>query len=284
MSWLERLRARWSADDDLAEEIAQHLEEKIQELVARGISRDGRVVAGPPRARQHHAGQGAEPRRLAVRRDRATCWIRRPLRMPLSPARQDVRCRVDHDDGARRSAPTPPSSASSTPCSFVRCHFPDSDRLVSVQSRDIRGTPHPTSLSYPTFFDFRRSNRVFEHMVSYRDEAFTLTDRVPAARVPGEIVSWDFFSALGVAPALGRGFRRRRGTAWNARRRPQPRAVDRPTSARTRATSAGPSQSTGNRMRLSASRRAVSGSLSCDGRSCGSRSRGTRLQEADSRH
>jgi hypothetical protein len=61
-------------------------------------------------------------------------------------------------------------------------------------------------LSYPTFFDFRRSNRVFEHLASYRDEAFTLTDRVPAARVAGEIVSWDLFTVLGVAPVLGRGF------------------------------------------------------------------------------
>ena len=84
--------------------------------------------------------------------------------------------------------------------------FPDSDRLVSVQSRDTRGTPHPTLLSYPTFFDFRRSNRVFEHLACYRDEAFTLTDRVPAAHMAGEIVSWDLFAALGVAPVLGRGF------------------------------------------------------------------------------
>jgi hypothetical protein len=28
--------------------------------------------------------------------------------------------------------------------------YPESDRLVSVKSRDIRGTPHPADLSYPT--------------------------------------------------------------------------------------------------------------------------------------
>ena len=89
MKWIDRLRARWSADADLAEEIAQHLEEKIEELVARGMLAHGRVVAGPPRARQHHAGQGAEPRRLAVRRAERPV-DRRPVFMALSQARQDA--------------------------------------------------------------------------------------------------------------------------------------------------------------------------------------------------
>src|SRR4029079_15445602 len=53
--------------------------------------------------------------------------------------------------------------------------FPDGDRLVSVQSRDVRGGAHPTPLSYPTFFDFRRHSRSFEHLVAYRDQDFTLT-------------------------------------------------------------------------------------------------------------
>src|SRR4029079_11606902 len=35
---------------------------------------------------------------------------------------------------------------------------------------------------------------------------FTLTDRTPAIRVSGQIVSWDLFDALRVTPALGRGF------------------------------------------------------------------------------
>src|SRR5439155_1652979 len=58
--------------------------------------------------------------------------------------------------------------------------YPESDRLVSVQSRDIRGTPHPTDLSYPTFFDFRAENNVFEHIVSYRDSEFTADRNRPA--------------------------------------------------------------------------------------------------------
>ncbi len=84
--------------------------------------------------------------------------------------------------------------------------YSEPDRLVAFRSMDRRGTPHPTSLSYPNFFDFRAQNLVFEHLVCYRDAAFTLTDSLPAIQVPGEIVSWDLFPLLGVRPELGRGF------------------------------------------------------------------------------
>jgi predicted permease len=86
--------------------------------------------------------------------------------------------------------------------------FAGPDRLMAFASIDRRGTPHPTSLSYPTFFDFRQQNRVFEHLVSYRDDRFTLSGSLPAIQVVGEIVSWDLFPLLGVQPELGPGFRR----------------------------------------------------------------------------
>src|SRR6185436_17714306 len=55
----------------------------------------------------------------------------------------------------------------------------DPDRLMAVRSIDRRGTPRPTQLSYPDFFDFRKQSRVFEHLVCYRDSGFTLTDALP---------------------------------------------------------------------------------------------------------
>lgn len=84
--------------------------------------------------------------------------------------------------------------------------YPEPDQLVSFRSLDTRGTPHSTSLSYPNFFDFRAKTQVFEHLVSYRDAQFTLTDSAPATQVSGEIVSWDLFPLLRVRPQLGRGF------------------------------------------------------------------------------
>ncbi|MEX2261727.1 MAG: ABC transporter permease [Bryobacteraceae bacterium] len=84
--------------------------------------------------------------------------------------------------------------------------FAEPDRLMAFRSMDRRGTPRPTQLSYPDFFDFRKQNRVFEHLACYRDAGFTLTDSLPAIQVIGEIVSWDLFPTLGVQPELGRGF------------------------------------------------------------------------------
>jgi predicted permease len=84
--------------------------------------------------------------------------------------------------------------------------YAEPDRLMAFRSLDRRGS-RPTLLSYPNFLDFRRENRVFEHLVSYRDAQFTLTDSLPAVSVTGEIVSWNLFPMLGIQPALGRGFR-----------------------------------------------------------------------------
>ena len=84
--------------------------------------------------------------------------------------------------------------------------FAEPDRLMAFRPMDRRGGPHPTSLSYPNFLDFRAQNRVFEHLVSYRDSRFTLSDAMPAIQVGAEIVSWDLFPLLGIQPELGRGF------------------------------------------------------------------------------
>lgn len=84
--------------------------------------------------------------------------------------------------------------------------YAEPERLMAFRSMDRRGTPHTTGLSYPNFFDFRKQNRVFEHLVSYRDSRFTLTDSLPAIQVAGMIVSWDLFQLLDVQPELGRGF------------------------------------------------------------------------------
>jgi predicted permease len=84
--------------------------------------------------------------------------------------------------------------------------YAEPERLMAFRSMDRRATPHPTSLSYPNFFELRKQNRVFGHLVSYRASRFTLTDSVPAIQVAGMIVSWDLFQLLGVQPQLGRGF------------------------------------------------------------------------------
>jgi putative ABC transport system permease protein len=204
MSWLGRFRMRRSAERDLAEEMHQHLEEKIQELVGRGVAQK----EASAQARREFGNvallqeQSRDVWRSALSGDllsdvRYACRFLRRSKMFAAASIVTIAVAV----GANAAVFSIVNAILLRPLPI-----PESDRLVSVQSRDIRGTPHPTSLSYPTFFDFRRANRVFENIVCYRDAAFTLTDSSPAIQVPGEIVSWDFFSALRVAPTLGRGF------------------------------------------------------------------------------
>jgi putative ABC transport system permease protein len=85
--------------------------------------------------------------------------------------------------------------------------YPEPQRLVAFASWDTgHGAPRPDNLSYPNFFDFRSANRVFEHLVCYRDSEFSIAGTSQAIHVDGEIVSWDLFDALRVSPELGRGF------------------------------------------------------------------------------
>jgi putative ABC transport system permease protein len=79
-------------------------------------------------------------------------------------------------------------------------------RLVSIQMSNPKHPGVTSGFSYPNFFDFRRENRVFAHMVTYHDNQFTLTGSGRPLHLDGEVVSWDLFRLLGVGQALGRGF------------------------------------------------------------------------------
>src|SRR5215475_9544800 len=60
--------------------------------------------------------------------------------------------------------------------------------------------------TYPDFADYRDQNEVFDGLVCYAETALNLSERGQTERVNGLQVSGNYFSALRVAPALGRGF------------------------------------------------------------------------------
>ena len=175
MTWLRRLVARRQLERDLAAEIDAHLAERTDELVAEGVSRD----EGHRRARREFGNVTAiEERGREVWR-----WA------TLENLWSDLRY------GARqlRGAPAFTLATVLTLALGIGVNaavfsvidavllrplpFSQSDRLVSVAPKDLRGGPHPVSLCYPTFFDFRRDNRVFESMASFREDQLTLTGR-----------------------------------------------------------------------------------------------------------
>jgi len=78
------------------------------------------------------------------------------------------------------------------------------DRLVVVNVNSGRGLS--TVFTYPDFADYRAGNQVFEGLVCYTQRALTLNEGGQAERIQGTIVSGNYFTALRVPLALGRGF------------------------------------------------------------------------------
>ena len=204
LSRIEASFRRRRLDEEFDEEVHGHLEMLAERFIARGMD----PVEARYAARRQFGGVTQMKEDLRERR----------ALPPLDVLMQDVRHAIRglwHAKGfSAAAAVTLALGIGASTAVFAVLDtvvlrplpFAEPDRLMSFRNIDRRGTPHPTNLSYPGFFDYRARNRVFERLVCYRDAHFTLTDALPAIRVPGEIVSWDLFPLLGVQPEVGRGF------------------------------------------------------------------------------
>jgi predicted permease len=85
--------------------------------------------------------------------------------------------------------------------------FPEADRLVAPCYRVLRtSNVHNASVSIPDYIFYRDHSTTLAALAAYADidVALRLGDR--QVRLPGEIVSYNYFSVLGVSPFLGRWF------------------------------------------------------------------------------
>ena len=82
--------------------------------------------------------------------------------------------------------------------------YPTADRLVFL-SEWSQQVPN-MSVSYPNFEDWRAQTTTMEILAAFRSNSFTLTGANEPERLSAREVSWNFFPALGVAPAAGRNF------------------------------------------------------------------------------
>jgi putative ABC transport system permease protein len=212
MNRIKSLLLRRKLDRDLAEEIRLHLDERVDELLQTGMSnqeasRLARLEFGNVARIEE---QGREVWRFPVMDDLLSDirFAVRQLRRSPSFSLASVLI-LALGIGANTAVFSVVNAVILRPLSY-----PDPQRLTSVESIDIRGTPHPADLSYPTFFDFRKGNEVFDQMVCYRDVGLSMTGVGDhPAHLRGEIVSSDLFGMLGIQPLLGRGFLRSEETA-----------------------------------------------------------------------
>ena len=83
----------------------------------------------------------------------------------------------------------------------------DPDRLVRIRENFANGAEETQlNLSPSTWQRWRESNTVFTDIAAATGATFTLTGEGEAEYVPAAVISHNFFSVLGVAPALGRNF------------------------------------------------------------------------------
>src|SRR3984885_7799622 len=82
--------------------------------------------------------------------------------------------------------------------------FPAPNQLVALYAKRV--SFERASISYPNFLDWQRDNRSFASMAAFRQDDFNLTGAGEVEHIRGEMVSADFFAALGVKLAQGRFF------------------------------------------------------------------------------
>ena len=82
--------------------------------------------------------------------------------------------------------------------------YPEPDRLIMVYEKEPDFSR--TSVSYENFLDWRRDNRLFADLASFRGDDMNFTGSGQPEHLSGEYVSYSLFSVLGVRPLLGRTF------------------------------------------------------------------------------
>jgi putative ABC transport system permease protein len=204
MNWIQQLLSRRQLDSDLAEEIRQHMEEKVEELMAGGLSRKEaelaarRAFGNPVRLEE----QGREVWRWTAVEDFLTD-VRFALRQLRKSPSFTAACilTLALGIGANTVVFSVVNAVVLRPLPFAQ-----PERVALVASIHDRDPKQLSDVSYPTFFDFRKDNKVFDHLVSYRSTDATLTGASQPIHVQAQIVSWDVFALAGIQPMLGRGF------------------------------------------------------------------------------
>jgi predicted permease len=207
MNWIKQLFSRRNLYDSLSEEIQEHLDEKIEELVASGM----------PKKEATAAARRAFGNVTLVENDSRQVW-RRPF---LGDFFMDVRF------GARMLRKDPGFTAvaivtlalaigaNSTIFSSVSAwilrppNIKDPGRVAVILTVDPAKQGwgwYRNPVSVPDFIAWRAQSHSFENMAASEESDFTLTGAGEPEQVNGRRVSANYFDVLRVSAAFGRTF------------------------------------------------------------------------------
>jgi putative ABC transport system permease protein len=206
MNWLRQIFSRRRLFNDLSEEIAQHLEEKTETLMAEGMGRR----EAETRARREFGNV------VRIEERSREPWMWATVESVVADAKFAARQLRKNSGFALTTILTLGLGIGATTAIFSLVNavllrplpFPAQERLMWLKQQDhsLPGVALE-ALSYPNYFDWRAQNHTFSGIASYAGGGVTLEKDGEAQRLDGQMVSANLFQVLGVAPMLGRDFR-----------------------------------------------------------------------------
>ena len=202
MSWLKQLFSRQRLYSDLSEEIRQHLEEKIEELVASGMSRNEAAAA----ARRAFGNV------MLAEEDSREVWRWPSIESFIADIRYALRT-MQRTPGFTAVAVLSLAlgiGANTATFSLIntlmlrRLPVRDPGQLVELLSL-YPGEPRDNSFSWKFYEYVRDNNHVFSGLIGLDHSRFNVRiEGFEPDTANGEYVVGDFFSVLGVTPEIGR--------------------------------------------------------------------------------
>jgi putative ABC transport system permease protein len=207
---------RRSVDDDVDEELNTHLEMRIGELIASGMTpADARREAirqfGDVEGTRRYCRQQDETRESTMQRTLTIqdlsqdlrVGVRSLLRVPLLTA--TIIATVGIGIGATATIFSAIDAAMLRPLPYA-----DADRLVRIYTDT---PPFKFRFSAADYLAFTDQQTRFERHATYTDRSVTFSNGQVAELLRARVVSFGFFSVLGITPQIGRDFTEADGRA-----------------------------------------------------------------------
>jgi predicted permease len=202
MSFVRRIRKLRGLNEEIAEELRFHLEERVRLLIADGLTadqarREARKAFGSPLAARDYT-RDAWLFRWADDLWRDLCFAARGLRR--SPGFTAVAV-LTLALGIGCSAAM---YAALSQLVFVKQPYPDLSSLVVVEEVDANDPQLTSGIAGDAFAAIQEGSDSFASIAGYNGDGFLLPSNDSVRVLEGALVTSNVFGVLGVAPILGR--------------------------------------------------------------------------------
>jgi putative ABC transport system permease protein len=203
MKWLRRLFSRRRVYDDLSEEIQEHLDERIEELVSDGV----------PRSEANAAARRQFGNVTLIKEDSREAWRWPSVEDFLMDLRYALRMLRKSPGFATVAVLTLALGIGVNTAIFSIVEsvllrplpFHDSDRLFAVWTKAKEHGADRAGTSMPEFEDYQSQSHSFEYLANLLPSFhYTWTGNGEPRVVRCSGISYDFFPMLGIKPLLGR--------------------------------------------------------------------------------